>query len=80
MPIYREQIDENPSSYIFILINGETPSKNYHYIRLSITESEGTIIYDQDSVRNVSQDKIFVIGYTQENEEEEKKKLGKLIR
>ena len=37
-------------------------------------------MYNEDEVRNVSKDKIFVIGYTQEKETEEKAKLGRLIK
>jgi hypothetical protein len=80
MPVYREQIDEKPDNYVFLLINGEVPSNNYKFIRLDITEVGGSIIYNEADVKKVSFDKIFVVGYTQEKEEEEKSKLGKLIK
>lgn len=40
MPVYREQIDEHPERYLFLLINGEVSSKAYRFIRLSVSEND----------------------------------------
>ena len=80
MPVYKEQIDQDPSAYVFLLLEGEVPSNYYRFVRLSITESEGTILYNEEDIRAIPLSKILVVGHTQENEEEEKSKLTKLIR
>ena len=65
---------------MFLLLRGEVPAKNYRFVRLSITESDGTILYNEDDIRSIPTSKTLVIGYTQENEDEEKSKLSKLIK
>lgn len=80
MPVYREEIDEDPSRFLFILLSGEVPSKKYEFVRLSIVEDGGTILYNDKFLSRVPKEKILVVGYALEREREEKGKLGKLIK
>jgi hypothetical protein len=62
------------------LLSGEIPSKKYEFVRLSIVEDGGTIIYNDKFLQRVSREKILVLGYALEREKEEKAKLTKLIK
>lgn len=68
MPVYREEIDEDPSRFLLILLSGEVPSKKYEFVRLSIVEDGGTILYNDKFLSRVPKDKILVVGYALERE------------
>lgn len=76
MPVYREEVEENPQLYIFLLINGEIPSGKFNCIRLSIKYAEeGMSIKNMLAITSLAEGRILVIGCTQEKEQEERKEL-----
>lgn len=66
MPVYREEIDEDPARFLFVLLSGEVPSKKYEFVRLSVVEDGGTILYNDKFLLRVPREKILVVGYTVE--------------